>query len=142
MYPFCVFFIWITFQRRDYEQVRSEVGRLLKSEAFNNGMRIEKLLDEDNELNEKNKANDSKSILKQFESNKISNESQKTFAKYFIFNPNEIFNLFIHLIKAASTCDYAHVNIFQIIYSLYKAFILKAKITRFSITFTITTRKV
>ena len=70
-------------------------------------MRIEKLLDEglilsfkikttfilsgfisflDNEATDaksKNKINDRKSILKQFENNRLTNETQKSFAKYY-----------------------------------------------------------
>lgn len=83
LYPFCVYFIWIAFPGREYEMIRQEVGRLLKSEAFNNGIKVEKLLDDNNEANDgksKNKLVDGKSILKQFETNRIlSNETQKAF---------------------------------------------------------------
>ncbi len=105
MYPFCVFFIWITFSRRDYELIRQEVGRLLKSEAFNNGVKIENVLDEglmmvffnqemflnlcflfytDSESTEnknKVKPNDSEFILKQFENNRMTMDDQKSFVK-------------------------------------------------------------
>ena len=46
-YPYCTFFIWITFKRRDYELVRREIGRLLRSNAFNSKIKVENILDED-----------------------------------------------------------------------------------------------
>lgn len=47
-YPFCIFFIWILFKRRDYELVKSEVGRILRSHSFNSAIKVENILEEDN----------------------------------------------------------------------------------------------
>ncbi|CAF0751464.1 unnamed protein product [Brachionus calyciflorus] len=48
LYPFCIFFVWITFKRRDYELIRTEIGRLLRSESFNSEIRVESILEEEN----------------------------------------------------------------------------------------------
>jgi len=48
LYPFCIFFIWITFKRRDYELIRKEIGRLLRSESFNSSLKVESILEDEN----------------------------------------------------------------------------------------------
>ena len=43
LYPFCTFFVWITFKRRDYEIIHHEIGRMLRSEAFSNSMKFDNI---------------------------------------------------------------------------------------------------
>lgn len=40
LYAFCTFVVWITFKRKDYEAVRKEVGRMLRSNTFNPAIRV------------------------------------------------------------------------------------------------------
>lgn len=40
LYSFCTFVVWITFKRKDYEAVRKEVGRMLRSDTFNPAIRV------------------------------------------------------------------------------------------------------
>jgi len=45
-YLFCTFFIWILFKRRDFELIKSEVGRILRSNSFNSAIKVENILEE------------------------------------------------------------------------------------------------
>ncbi|RNA12678.1 phosphatase 1 regulatory subunit 36 isoform X1 [Brachionus plicatilis] len=72
LYPFCIFFVWITFKRRDYELIRTEIGRLLRSNSFNSEIKVESILEEENrkpKIRVKSE-NKKESILNRFEENK------------------------------------------------------------------------
>lgn len=72
LYPFCIFFIWITFKRRDYEQIRSEIGRVLRSDAFNSAIKVESILEEENRITQFDHRNRNKeAILNKYEENRI-----------------------------------------------------------------------
>lgn len=40
LYRFCTFVVWIAFKRKEYEVVRKEVGRMLRSDTFNPAIRV------------------------------------------------------------------------------------------------------
>lgn len=40
LYSFCSYVVWITFRRKDFESVRKEVGRMLRSDTFNPAIRV------------------------------------------------------------------------------------------------------
>jgi hypothetical protein len=74
-YPYCTFLIWITYKRRDYELVRREIGRLLRSDAFNSKLKVENILDDDQQVNDTMiYSNDldtlKKEVLSKYEQNK------------------------------------------------------------------------
>lgn len=46
LYSFCAYFVWIAFRRKDYELVRKEVGRMLRSDTFNPAIRVKNAPDE------------------------------------------------------------------------------------------------
>lgn len=70
-YPFCIFFIWIIFKRRDYELVKSEVGRILRSHSFNSTIKVENILEEDKKIEVvKDISKHKNKILTSYEENK------------------------------------------------------------------------
>lgn len=73
LYPFCIFFVWITFKRRDYELIRTEIGRLLRSDSFNSEIRVESILEEENRKPKARIKSDNKKeiILNKYQENKI-----------------------------------------------------------------------
>lgn len=81
-YPFCIFFIWILFKRRDYELVKLEIGRILRSHSFNSSVKVENILEEDKKIEvvrdiSKNKVQ----ILNSYEANKSILDEFKFLAK-------------------------------------------------------------
>lgn len=75
-YPYCTFFVWITFKRRDYEVIRQELGRLMRSDSFNSKLKVESILDEEQQANEamiySNNLDYLKTeVLKKYQNNKI-----------------------------------------------------------------------
>lgn len=74
LYPFCVFFIWICFMRRDYDNIKKEIGRLMKSDAFNNNSKAEQFNQDDEEEKDKKikmRIRDKSTILAHFEMHKL-----------------------------------------------------------------------
>ncbi|XP_064623437.1 protein phosphatase 1 regulatory subunit 36-like isoform X2 [Lineus longissimus] len=63
IYSFCSFVVWISFKRKEYETIRKEVGRILRSDTFNPAIRVKNAPDEpkvadpndDNKENNENK---------------------------------------------------------------------------------------
>ncbi|KAL8612834.1 hypothetical protein ACOMHN_038089 [Nucella lapillus] len=39
-YNFCTFVVWITFRRKDFEVIKKEIGRMLRSDTFNPAIRV------------------------------------------------------------------------------------------------------
>lgn len=70
-YPFCIFFIWILFKRRDYDLIKSEVGRILRSKSFNSSIKVENILeDEKKKKDTKDISKNKQTILQAYEDNK------------------------------------------------------------------------
>merc|ERR1712108_62554 len=39
-YSFCTFVVWITFRRKEFECIKKEIGRTLRSDTFNPAIRV------------------------------------------------------------------------------------------------------
>ncbi|ESO93616.1 hypothetical protein LOTGIDRAFT_203973 [Lottia gigantea] len=52
-YNFCTFVVWITFRRKDFETVKKEIGRMLRSDTFNPAIRVKYAPEEQKETDEK-----------------------------------------------------------------------------------------
>ncbi|KAL3872663.1 hypothetical protein ACJMK2_035876 [Sinanodonta woodiana] len=46
LYSFCTYFVWVTFRRKEFESVKKEVGRMLRSDTFNPAIRVKNAPDE------------------------------------------------------------------------------------------------
>lgn len=57
LYSFCAYFVWIAFKKREYENVRKEIGRLLRSDTFNPAIRVKNAPDEKDLKEKKDKEN-------------------------------------------------------------------------------------
>lgn len=70
-YPFCIFFIWILFKRRDYELIKAECGRILRSNSFNSTVKVENILEEDKKIEKvRDILKQKQAILDSYEENK------------------------------------------------------------------------
>ncbi|KAK2152624.1 hypothetical protein LSH36_324g01008 [Paralvinella palmiformis] len=58
-YSFCTFLVWIAFRRREYEVVKKEIGRMLRSDTFNPAIRV-KNAPSDKPIEEKKEGADDK----------------------------------------------------------------------------------
>ncbi|KAK7493468.1 hypothetical protein BaRGS_00015368 [Batillaria attramentaria] len=58
-YTFCTFVVWITFRRKEFEVVKKEIGRMLRSDTFNPAIRV-KYAPEDSKDEPKEKKGDDK----------------------------------------------------------------------------------
>ncbi|XP_072031260.1 protein phosphatase 1 regulatory subunit 36-like isoform X2 [Amphiura filiformis] len=47
LYRFCVHVVWIGFRRKEYELINKEVGRMLRSDAFNPALRVKNAPDDE-----------------------------------------------------------------------------------------------
>ncbi|XP_062589006.1 protein phosphatase 1 regulatory subunit 36-like isoform X1 [Saccostrea cucullata] len=57
LYSFCAYFVWIAFKKKEYENIRKEVGRLLRSDTFNPAIRVKNAPDEKDLKDKKDKEN-------------------------------------------------------------------------------------
>lgn len=65
-YTFCTFVVWITFRRKEFEVIKKEIGRMLRSDTFNPAIRVKYAPDEhrDSEQKEKKSAKDGHALDK------------------------------------------------------------------------------
>ncbi|GFO27494.1 protein phosphatase 1 regulatory subunit 36-like [Plakobranchus ocellatus] len=50
LYNYCTFVVWITFRRRDFDGVKKEIGRILRSNTFNPAIRVKYAPEEPKEV--------------------------------------------------------------------------------------------
>lgn len=54
-YNFCTFVVWITFRRKEFEVIKKEIGRMLRSDTFNPAIRVKYAPEETKEVEPKEK---------------------------------------------------------------------------------------
>ncbi|KAK3093757.1 hypothetical protein FSP39_019782 [Pinctada imbricata] len=59
LYRFCEFFVWIAFRKKEYDNIRKELGCLLRSDTFNPAIRVKNAPDE-KDLKEKKEKEEKK----------------------------------------------------------------------------------
>lgn len=59
-YNFCTFVVWITFRRKEFEGIKKEIGRMLRSDTFNPAIRIKYTLEEPKDSDKSKKAEEKK----------------------------------------------------------------------------------
>ncbi|XP_053373558.1 protein phosphatase 1 regulatory subunit 36-like isoform X2 [Mercenaria mercenaria] len=64
LYSFCTFVVWITFRRKDFEAVRKEVGRMLRSDTFNPAIRVKNAPEEKETEKKDEKSGEGKKEIK------------------------------------------------------------------------------
>ncbi|KAL4237778.1 hypothetical protein ACF0H5_002490 [Mactra antiquata] len=63
LYSYCTFVVWIAFRRKDFEAVKKEVGRMLRSDTFNPAIRV-KNAPEEKDPDKKEEKTDGKKEVK------------------------------------------------------------------------------
>ncbi|XP_055956865.1 protein phosphatase 1 regulatory subunit 36 [Patella vulgata] len=71
-YNFCTFVVWITFRRRDFEIVKKEIGRMLRSDTFNPAIRVKYAQEEPKEATQPTAKKDVEEIKKENSEIKLS----------------------------------------------------------------------
>ncbi|XP_060559828.1 protein phosphatase 1 regulatory subunit 36-like [Ruditapes philippinarum] len=64
LYSFCTFVVWITFRRKDFEAVKKEVGRMLRSDTFNPAIRVKNAPEEKETEKKEEKSGEGKKEIK------------------------------------------------------------------------------
>ncbi|XP_070181319.1 protein phosphatase 1 regulatory subunit 36-like isoform X2 [Littorina saxatilis] len=54
-YNFCTFVVWITYRRKEFEVIKKEIGRMLRSNTFNPAIRVKYAPDEPKDTDQKDK---------------------------------------------------------------------------------------
>lgn len=65
LYNFCTFVVWITFRRKDFEPVKKEVGRMLRSDTFNPAIRVKNAPEEKESEKKDEKTGEGKKEMKE-----------------------------------------------------------------------------